>query len=175
MTDPRKKELDPESRRIRRRFWLVIFVILGAILLIAVRPYDGSVQLRGLRGQLLRGADFACQTGMGADGEPEYAYCQLPAGDTDFIGLCRFDEWSTPLSHRAGEPVVSVYFSEGYYLVLYDSGYACASNEYGARLRRGERWYKVPADVPAALTGYLAEHGEPAGENAQAAFDRAPN
>lgn len=76
-------------------------------------------------------------------------YCELQ-GTEEFAVLFDVENWKK-IGYSAQNPVLTLEFSEEYYLYLYENGVVQAYDGYASPTKKGSVYYETGADVQAIL------------------------
>ena len=129
---------------------LAVFLLTGC----GSKPYDDAVTVTAL-------ADAAANTEEILAAISTQLGSETVTGSRELADALDLNAWTVTDTKPSGDAAVTLRFAEGWLLALYPDGRAAAYYTYASPDTQGQCFYRLPEDVSAAVSDFLAENGTP--------------
>ncbi len=135
---------------------LAVFLLTGC----GSKPYDDAVTVTALADAAANTEEILAAISTQLGSETVTGYCAVP-GSRELADALDLNAWTVTDTKPSGDAAVTLRFAEGWLLALYPDGRAAAYDTYAAPDTQGQCFYRLPEDVSAAVSDFLAENGTP--------------
>ena len=135
---------------------LAVFLLAGC----GSKPYDDAVTLTALADAAANTEEILAAISSQLGNETVTGCCAVP-GSRELADALDLNAWMVTDTKPSGDAAVTLRFAEDWLLALYPDGRAAAYDIYAAPDTQGQCFYRLPEDVSAAVSDFLAENGTP--------------
>ena len=135
---------------------LAVFLLTGC----GSKPYDDAVTVTALADAAANTEEILAAISTQLGSETVTGCCAVP-GSRELADALDLNAWTVTDTKPSGDAAVTLRFAEGWLLALYPDGRAAAYDTYAAPDTQGQCFYRLPEDVSAAVSDFLAENGTP--------------